>query len=188
MDWVLFGQILGFGGLIGNILCYQIKTGRGIILAKIPTNLFWIMHYVFLANPVAAMMPAIGVFRNIIGLHVSDRYLPHLMISSIAAVWGGLFLFGDGGLVILPAIATSLFSTTILFRDNSLYMRSVSFICCFMWLIFAASIGSYAGVISDIIVMTSILIGALRHETIFAPFRNKFIVIFMPRARAFVRS
>ena len=179
----IFGQALGFGGLAFNVLSYQQKKGRRIIELQIPGNILWGMHFLLLASPVACGLAMMAALRNVFTLMLSDKYLNHLMVASMIIVWLLFFALDGGILAVVPCVATTLFGLCVTFRDNSMLVRIIAFVTTAMWLAFNYYISSYAGVMNGIIVCTANIVGALRHEEAFAPFRRLYVMPVMYRVK-----
>ena len=69
----LVAQLFGIGAMVSLFLIYQQKTRRGMLLAKLSADVFWVIHY-FLLGGWAGLIPnAVGIFRELIFLHRKQK-------------------------------------------------------------------------------------------------------------------
>ena len=100
------------------------------------------------------------------------------MHASIPSIFSGVFSFQSirNGLLLAAGIATwqnaysilpmigSLLSTVALWMKTSKKIRLISFFSGPCWLIYNVVNGAYSAAVNELIAMTSIVIGILRHD------------------------
>lgn len=157
-------QVFGIGAMISLFCIYQQKSRKRLLLAKLSADICWVIHYLCLGG-IAGMIPnGIGIFRELIFINRKER----AWASSI--FWPGLFILINWILGfhtfsiwynILPILASSVV-TVSLWIDNPKLTKYMSVPISFSFLIYDIFIGSYIGIINEVISIASIAIYFLK--------------------------
>ena len=165
MDSVfLWAQIIGFVAMGINILSWQIKNPRHIILSYVPANTLWAIQYLMLGAPVGAMMNLCSAAKDGGLAFVKDKYVPFLIGSFLCVVWSVGFHFFQAWYDLLPMIAGTILNLSLLQRNNRPLYARASLTACVLWLVYNVIVGSWIGTLSACLVMTSSIIGMARYE------------------------
>ena len=153
-------QIFGIGAMISLFTIYQQKSRKGMLIAKLSADLFWVAHYLCL-GAFAGMIPnAVGIFRELVFVNRKSKKWASL------SVWPLLFILINFSLGIttfhspfniLP-IAASAFVTVSLWIDDPSLTKCISIHVSLAFAIYDIYIGSYIGIINEAISMASIII------------------------------
>lgn len=158
-------QVIGFiGTIVSFIIFQQNKRSRIIGLQILSTSLFTV-HYILLGAFTGAALNLIAVTRSIVFYNNDKKWAKspawlwfYIVVSVVASVltWENWYSF-------LPAIALVL-TTIANWMKSETKIRLISFPNSPCWLIYNAITGSVAGVVTECIVMTSLIIGIIRYD------------------------
>ncbi len=92
---MLFALSMFFGalGITANIIIYQQRTGKKLLLWKLTSDVFWVLHYLFLGGYSGAGASAVGVVRESIFLNRGKKWADSIL---------ALFLYIQGGVLAYP--------------------------------------------------------------------------------------
>jgi len=157
-------QFFGIGAMISLFCIYQQKSRKGMLLAKLSADICWVIHYLCLGG-IAGMIPnGIGIFRELIFINRKEK----AWASSI--LWPMIFITINWVLGfrtfsmwynILPILASSCV-TVSLWIDNPKLTKCISVPISLSFLIYDVFIGSYIGIINELISIASIAIYFLK--------------------------
>ena len=158
-------QVIGFvGTIVSFIIFQQNKRSRIIGLQILSTSLFTV-HYILLGAFTGAALNLIAVTRSIVFYNNDKKWAKspawlwfYIVVSVVASV-----LTWENWYSILPAIALVL-TTIANWMKSETKIRLISFPNSPCWLIYNAITGSVAGVVTECIVMTSLIIGIIRYD------------------------
>lgn len=159
-------QIFGLGAMISLFCIYQQKSRKGMLLAKLSADICWVVHYLCLGG-FAGMIPnGIGIFRELIFINRKEK----VWASSI--FWPGIFIVINWLLGfrtfsmwynILPILASTVV-TVSLWIDNPKLTKCMTVPISLSFLIYDVFIGSYIGVINELISIASIALYFIRSK------------------------
>ncbi len=158
-------QIIGFCGMAGNFIAFQQTKRRNILLVQIISALLFILHYVLLGQYTGAALNFIGFCRSVVFINNGKKWARSrvwlyifIALCLIAGVvtWSGPFS-------VLPPLAMIL-STVANWMKSEKQIRFITFPSSPCWLIYNVSAGSVAGVITECVTMTSLLISIIRYD------------------------
>lgn len=170
MDNILI-QGVGFGGAAFNFFSFQQNKRKRIIGFQIVAALLFIAHYLllgFLKSPDAftgAALNFIGLTRSIVFINSDKKWAKspfwlvfYIIVSAIAGIltWESWYSF-------LPPMAMIL-TTISYWMKNETKIRLITFPSSPCWLIFNIITHSVAGVVTECIVMTSLIIAIIRYD------------------------
>ena len=158
-------QLIGFAGLFCYLLSYQLKSNLKLYIAQTVGNVFFMIQFLLLGGYTGCINLALGIIRNLIvmqfGKHAWAR--SKIWVPIFIAIFVGAMLFTwDGWTSILPFLALAT-CTVAFWTDNALNIRKANlFVACPAWLIYDIIFHSYAGILNEVITITSILISIWR--------------------------
>lgn len=172
--YMVFAQAMGFVGMALNIVSYQRKKRRDILLLTMCGGLFYALHFFLLGTYTSVAMNLIGAARSLVYSQSDKKWAQ-------SPAWLGVFLavFLIAGALTYEdfysvfAISAMILSTFSLWIKKELYIRLITFPSSPMWLTYDWHAGSIPGVLTECFVMTSILVALLRYDLIPALKRRK---------------
>lgn len=166
--WDVLVQGIGIVATVFGLLSFQQKTQKRIVFFQLLCNVLWTTHFFLLPNALAgAMLNSIGVLRGIVFYFRTDKKWAQ------SPVWYGVFsalfigaaifswLGGDGAWALLPMMGM-LCTTVSLALHNPFHVRVVSFFSSPCWMTYNAFHGSLPGVLTEALMICSIITGILR--------------------------
>ncbi len=155
-------QLIGFAGLAIAVVVFQLNKRQQMLRLNIWANLLFSLHFFLLGAYSGAALNAVGAARNY--CFVKFRYRPW----SIWVLWGFIAAFTlatiltwQGPLSILPAIGM-ISGAFAYWQPTAKSIRLLSLIAPPAWFIYNFFSHSYAGMLIEIFIFCSILIGMYR--------------------------
>jgi len=166
----IIAEIIGLFGIAATIISYQCKARKHILLWQLFSTTCWMAHFAVLGALSGAALNLVGAMRCIVFAgrgedtkagKIADwiGWIPVFIGLSAAAT----ALTWAGWPSILPFAGMIL--TTFATRASSAAMvRLISLPNDPLWLVYNAISGSLTGVITEVCIICSIIIGMLRHD------------------------
>ena len=175
----IIGQILGFVAMALIVLSFQCKKPQGLFIVQIASCCMFILSYLFfgLGGDAAAYS---GMAQNAVGLlfraalALSDKYkklLSPLVLAGMGALGALVAVFSYPYEVtellariipLLPVIANFACMGCMWTKDSNTIRATQLIIISPFWLLYAATLGSIAGILTEVFNITSIGIYYLR--------------------------
>jgi voltage-gated potassium channel Kch len=167
----IVAQGIGFLGAGFNFLSFQQNKRSRIIGFQIVAALLFIAHYIFLGFTKGgdafsgAALNFIGLSRSIVFINNDKKWARSpvwlvffIVVSAIAGIltWESWYSF-------LPPMAMIL-TTFSYWLKNETKIRLVTFPSSPCWLVFNIITGSVAGVVTECVVMSSLIIAIVRYD------------------------
>ena len=149
-------MIFGGFGVLANVLIYQQKTGKKLLVYKLISDVFWGLHYLFLAAYSAFAIACIGLIRESVFLNQGKKWADSklwfaffalLSVGSAALTWKGV-------MSVLPALA-SLLSVFGFWRANPKLSRILAYPISACMLAYDIYVASYVGIINEAFTLVS---------------------------------
>lgn len=175
------GQGIGIIGLISNVLSFQQKTQKRIVLFQLVGSFMFTVHFFMLGAYVGSLLNFIGIFRALVFANKDKSWAQNkiwlcLFLIAFAAA-GILTLDGDIDIFtwnvsfksistyisMLPIIGMS-FTTVAFWITDASTVRKLSFPNSPCWLIYNFYNRSWAGAATEMIIMTSIIVAMIRYD------------------------
>jgi len=161
----LVAMIFGALGVAINILIYQLKSGKKILLSKLVSDFFWVLHYVCLSAFSGAAIAGIGIIRDAVFLHQDKKWAQSkawlwlfLALSVISAVFTWKSVFS-----LLPAFAAVLLVFS-LWKNNPMLICVLAFPISAAMLAYNIYCVSYFGIANEILTLISAFIGVIKNK------------------------
>ena len=156
----IIAQVFGLGATVSLFLIYQQKTRKGMLLAKLSADVFWVIHY-FLLSAYSGMIPnAVGMLREVVFIQRKEKRWANSIKFPVLFVlinWGLGFRSFNDWYNILP-IAASTVVTLSLWIDKPRLTKIISIPISLSFLIYDIHVDSYIGVVNEAIAICSIII------------------------------
>lgn len=163
---VLLGQLIGFGGVALMCLSYQFKKSSTLFMIQLAASLLFCIHFLLLGAYTGLIMNGLEILREYLLLQEKKKWA-----SSKPVVYGMALLMGAAGLVtwqgwpsIFPIIA-SVVGTPILWMRSPKAVR-IGGLCVISpcWMAYNICVFSIAGIVTEALSMSSILISFIRYK------------------------
>lgn len=145
------------------VVSYQQKTHKNILIFQMASGLLFTVHYILLGAYTGAIMNLLGSFRSLVYANRSKKWASSVIwpiLFSIAFLISGILTW-DNVFSIFPLIAM-LMSSVVLWIEQPKINRMLSLPTSTCWLIYNIKTVSIAGIVTEIFVLTSIIIGIFR--------------------------
>ena len=171
----LIAQAIGIVAMAFNILSYQKKSSKGVVVMQLFGGALFSVHFFMIGATVGGILNLIAAFRAIIFANREKFKADHLcwLILFISLYVGSYILvftaFGKAFTLtaaiieLLPVIAMT--ATTFGFRSSSAkIIRRFSLISSPSWLVYNIVNVSVGAIICEVFSLFSIVIGMLRYD------------------------
>lgn len=158
-------QIIGIAGLIFAIITFQNNSHKGILFYQIIATIFFTIHFSLIGAFTGAAMNLLGGARNAVFYHRDKKWANSkiwlyifLTIYIIAGIltWKNIYS-------ILPVTAMVV-STVGVWIKNPKLTRFIVLPTSPCWLIYNLVSSSYAGVLAEIFIFSSIIAAIIRFD------------------------
>ena len=163
--WVILVQGIGFLGIACSVLAFQFKGYRQLVTLRAATELFFGIQYILLGAYSGAAVDFLGCFRNWVFLDCNKKgkSLKPWRIFFCVIFVGVSLLTWAGPISLLSAVAKV--ASTIAYGSSSpRLIRFITLCSSSCWLVYNFAVFSIAGVLGEILTLTSVLIGILRFD------------------------
>lgn len=163
-DPFTFYQIMAWPPLFFYIASYQIIEPRKTIMLWIPAGLFMAVHFYGMGSIPALCIVLGAIVRDCVAVFGSRKTLLVTTLIYVTYAWTVILLFATNTQDYLIGIGTLFLSLSTFFRDD--FWRHRLFSACnqTMWLFAFILMGSYGGIAQNIFIITSNMIGMIRHK------------------------
>ena len=159
-------QFIGGIAMLLLFITYQINDRKKILLCQVAISICWIIHYTMLGAVSGLIINLICFARNLL-FYQRDR---RKWISSSAVPVAVCLLEIIMTLVVWKNIA-DLFAligaplqTAALWMKNPRRIRLIMISASPLWIVYDCMNGSYVGIATEILVMTSIIVSIVRYD------------------------
>lgn len=161
---IILAYLFGIGAMVSLFLIYQQKSRKGIIMSKLSADIFWVAHYFCLGAKTGIVPNLVGIFRELVFMRRKEKKWARSVLWPV--LFAGLNLFlglrtYTAWYCLLPVTA-SLFVTISLWIDNPVLTKIISAPASASFLIYDIFVGSYIGVVNEIVSLCSIAIYFIR--------------------------
>lgn len=161
----MIANVVGIIGIAANILIYQQKNHKKLLLYKLLSDFIWALHYILLSANSAALIASVNIFREFVFYNKDKKWAKSklwliffLLCSFISAILTYKNLFS-----ILPAIA-SILSVISFWISNANITRIFAYPISFSMFSYDIFCMSYMGLINEIFTLTSTTLGIIRYR------------------------
>lgn len=157
-------QILGVIATILSLAVFQVNNRRTMLIIALSASLMWTAHYSVLGAVTGALLNLLGAVR----WYVFSRITPSrkniwiLGIFIVAAVIAVL-LTEQSRIGLLP-MAAVIVSGVAFWQKKPKLIRRLNIASNPLWLVYNAFVGSYPGIIVEILLLLSNIVGQYRFD------------------------
>jgi len=158
-------QIVGIFGIVLSLLSFQLKKRKFIMLFQMTASLMFSAQLFMVGAITGGCLDLISFIRTLIFANNGKKWAssPLWLVGFILVMIATGIMTWENGWSILP-IMGSILSTVALWMKKEKHIRLVSLMVGPCWMVYNTVKGAYTGALSEVIAMTSIVIGLLRHD------------------------
>ncbi len=159
----VFVQGLGFVAVGVNVWAVQFNKHWQIILLKTIGSFLFVVQYFFLKAYTGMAMDAIGVIRNLLfifSVKSKKTTLPWIILFSTLTLILGVVTYE--GAISLLVIVAKLLSCISYGMKNPRVIRGINLPSSALWLTYNAIYFSMAGIMNEVLLISSIIIAEVR--------------------------
>lgn len=172
----ILAQIFGLVGMVFNLLAFQQKSHRGVVLCQLFAASSFCVNYFMLGALVGGLLNLFGILRAIVFFFKEKTRADHVgwlifFTAVFVASYPLVFLvFGTPPVLrnliveLLPVLAMILI-TVSLRMGSAKAVRRLGLFSSPLWLTYNAFSGSIGAIISEVLNLISIIVGILRFDT-----------------------
>ncbi len=158
----LFAQAIGFSGVVINLLIYQQKTQKRVLLFKFLSDMAWAVHYLLIGAFSGAAIACVGLLRESVFM-LSEKHRKKWLVLFLCITAVSVYLTRKNWFSLFPAIASFL-SVISFWQRNPNLTRFLAFPISLCMGTYSFSNGSWAGICNEVLTVSSATIGLLRKE------------------------
>ena len=162
----IVAQILAFFALIANVVAIQLKKKKQILFFWIFAAFFFTLSFIFLQAYSGALACAIAGVQTTLSYFFEKRNkkfpLWLAIISIFVSLLAGFFTY-QHPLDLLPIIAAIVYVYSIV-QTQEKFIRQLTLLNLFIWIIYDFVIGAYVTAISDAIFIVSTIVAISRYD------------------------
>ena len=158
-------QIVGLAGIVCSLLSFQQKERKHVMLFQMTSSALFCIQLFMVGAITGGCVDSISFVRTAVFSQNDKKWASSpiwLGVFIVAMIATGILTWQDGW-SILPIIG-SILSTIALWMKKSSHIRIISLFVGPCWLIYNLIHGAYTGALNEVLAMTSIVIGMVRHD------------------------
>ncbi|MBE6582635.1 MAG: YgjV family protein [Ruminococcaceae bacterium] len=171
----IFAQIVGIVAMCLNVVSFQFKKQKILIFIQLLVSALFAVNMLLLGGMIGGILNILGILRALVFMFKdklrSDR--PIWLIGFIALyvsvyVFNFAFVVNDPSVVdyiveMLPVIGMISLTVGFGLKDSS-HTRKCALINSPAWLVYNVIIGTWGGIICEILTIISVILGMFRHD------------------------
>ena len=158
-------QLIGLVGLVLSLLSFQQKKRKNIMLCQMTASLAFCTQLFMLGAITGGCVDLISTVRTAIFANNGKKWATSrlwLYLFILLMIGAGILTW-ENAWSLLPILGAVL-STVALWMKEERYIRLISLFVGPCWLIYNLVNGAYTGALNELLAMTSIVIGMIRHD------------------------
>lgn len=156
-------QLIGFVAAALAFVVFQSNRRHRMLLLQVAANILWTIHFHLLGATTGSAINLTTSVRNstyyLVGKN-RNPLIPSLFGVAFIAITA---LAWEGPRSLLPLIGT-LIGTIAFWQMKTNHIRLIALASPSLWLVYNVLSGSYAGIVSDVLVIASIALGIYRFD------------------------
>ncbi|MBQ7906877.1 MAG: YgjV family protein [Clostridia bacterium] len=169
----IIAQVFGVLGMICNIIVFQQKTQKNVLIWQFFAATTFALNYFLLGAMVGGMLNTVGAIRSVVFFFKDKTKANHLawlivfICAFVASYPLSFFVFGKEQtplnfvIEVLPVVAM-IIATISLRLGSAKAVRSLGLISSPLWLTYNCFSGSFGAIASEILNLISIIVGIIR--------------------------
>lgn len=160
----LLAQFFGFAGLALSLTIFQVNRRKGMLRISIMASSLYAIQYILLGAFTGAAMNLVGGLRGYAYYRLAPSKKHRWVLLSFMGLAAAGALVTWQGPVSLLALAGSMCGSFSIWHKNPTYIRRWALLAPPLWFTYNFISGSYPGMISEIIMLLSNLLGEYRFD------------------------
>ena len=158
-------ELAGLAAIVCSLLSFQMKKRRTIMAFQMAASLLSSLSLFLAGTVVGGCLDFIAFIRTLIFSNNGKKWAssPLWLFGFCALMIGTGILTWESAWSVLPIIG-SVLSTVALWMKKEKHIRMLSFLSGPCWLVFNLFRGTFAGALNEVLAMSSIVIGLIRHD------------------------
>jgi hypothetical protein len=158
-------QIIGFIALTMALTSFQQNTHRRILFFQSAGSLIFSIHFFMLGAYTGMILNIISLIRNIVFYNKSKKWATSILwLYFFTALFVlAIFYTYEGIISVFPLLGCIIFTASFWITNPAL-IRRISWLSSPMWIIYNVFKNSWAGVITEVFALLSIVIAMLRFD------------------------
>ena len=158
-------QIVGIFGIVLSLLSFQLKQRKYIMLFQMTASLMFSAQLFMVGAITGGCLDMISFVRTLIFANNSKKWAssPLWLVGFICVMIATGIMTWENAWSLLPILGAVL-STVALWMKEEKYIRLISLFVGPCWPIYNLVNGAYTGAANEVLAMTSIVIGMIRHD------------------------
>ena len=152
------GQLMGFIYMFFLIFSYFQKYASKLLLYQSLAFLFKGFHYFLIGGLSGALTSFVSFIRNLLFTKVKSKFL--IIFFIILYLLIGYFTFTD--IFSVFPVGATIFYSFFVYIKNPKYLRLSSLFTSFIWLIYNIYLVSYAGILTQLILIISSFLAIIK--------------------------
>lgn len=157
-------QAVGFAAMVLLVSSFQMKTRQKILALQLVSETLWVTHYALLGAYTGMALNLVAAARCFVYAKRETKkwadkpLIPWLFFASAVIV---ALLSWTGPASLLPMTSVCI-TSFVAWSKRPVIIRVFSIPGCICWFVFNLLSGSYAGVVTEVLNITSIIAGIIR--------------------------
>lgn len=162
-----FSQIIGFFASSFIVLSFQAKKRKHILYTLMVGQVLFCIHFFMIGAYTGSALNLLSVFRSFVFSQNKKKWASKIfwLYNFIVLFWVTGFLSWEGYISLLPTVGMTIISFA-LWNKNEKKVRKLSLFARPFWFTYVLISKSYAGIITEILLLISIIIGIIRYDII----------------------
>lgn len=160
----LIGQIVGVFGIIANVIVFQSKDRKTLLICKLISDIIWVAHFAMIGAFSGAAICCVALVRELVFMQREKRkWANHIIwpIFFITCSVVSTFFTWKGPISILPTMASAMCVIGYWIARPRL-SRIIAFPSGAAMIIYDIFSGSISGIINETVIIISVIIGMIR--------------------------
>ncbi len=161
----ILAQIVGIIALTCAVISFQQNAHRRILVFQLISGVIFVIHFLMLNAYTGAILNLVAVMRSVVFVNKGKSWADNkiwLVIFCLLSVAVGFFTW-NGFATLLP-IGGMICTTVAFWVKSPKRVRLIAFPSSPLWLVYNVLNNSFAGIITEIINMCSIIVAMFRFD------------------------
>ncbi len=165
LPWQIAAQAVGALGIVCSVLSFQQKERRRVMLLQMTASALFCAQLFMVGAITGGCLDSISFVRTVVFSQNHKKWAssPIWLVVFLVAMLVTGALTWQNAWSLLPIVG-SMLSTLALWMKKPSRIRLLSLFVGPCWLVYNLINGAYTGALNELIAMTSIVVGILRHD------------------------
>ena len=160
----MVAQIFGVLAFSLQVIAWQLKAPRLIILIHAPINLLWSAQFYLLGALIGCFHSLACALKDAVLFGVHTKYLPIVIGMYLLTCFLIAINFSTNWYGVLPFLGTFVLNIAMLKRDNRKLIARAYIVSIMCWMVYNYFSAAYVTMTCDAIVAVTVVIGMARFE------------------------